>query len=225
MRMYFVRQGTAVLGALEPHIVSVSNQFREANGKAFAATLLPSSLNPLRFATSSAEDALYEAAISSAIMGAARVLQDEMEASPATVPSSFAAEYLRDNSLSKLTGEIAATTKDRLQTALADAWEAGGSYEQIVGAVKDTFQDFSQVRADMIAQTETNDAYNAGRREAAEKMGFNEKSWETESGNPCPTCTTNEEEGWILFDQAHASGDDEPTAHPNCECIENYRMV
>lgn len=222
MASYFQRQGKAAQEAIDEHVISVVNQFREADGKRFADTLVPSSFAPLRFAVLPAESAAYDDAIKSAILGAAETLNQEMETGAVAAPN-VASEYLRDNSLAKLTGEIADTTKDRLRDALADAWDAGGSYEQITDAVKATFEDFSTVRVDMIAQTEANDAYNEGRRATAVRVGFNQKSWETESGDPCPVCIDNEAEGWIPIDQDHASGDSEPTAHPRCECVENYR--
>ena len=216
MAGYFKRQAKAVQESIDEHVVSVVSQFREAeNGKQFAATLVPSSFRPLRFPVLDSEVAIYEAAITAAIVGAAEVLNEEMQTGAVTPPN-VATEYLRENSLSKLTGDIAETTKDRLRDALADAWDRGGSYDQLKAAVKETFADFSDKRAGLIAQTEAVDAYNEGRRATAVRVGLDEKSWETESGNPCPTCTANEDEGWIPIDQDHASGDSEPTAHPNC---------
>ena len=135
----------------------------------------------------------------------------------------MASEYLAVNSLSKLTGEISNATKDKLRSAIADAWDAGGSYTQVVDAIKATVEEFSDVRAGMIAQNEVNDAYNAGRTATARAAGLSEKSWETESGNPCPTCTGNEDDGWIGMDDSFSSGDDAPTAHVNCQCILNFR--
>ena len=193
-----------------------------ATGKRFANVLLPSSVSPLAFAVTDSEDAEYAAAIQSAIAGAAKVLSAEMEAGDWSVPN-VATNFLRQNSLSKLTGDLAETTKDRLRNAIADAWDKGGSYDQIVGAIQDTVEQFSSVRAGMIAQTETNDAYNEGRDEMARSAGLNEKSWETESGNPCEVCLANVDDGWIDIDDTFSSGDDAPTAHVNCMCDLNYR--
>ena len=193
-----------------------------ASGKRFANVLLPSSVSPLSFAVTPAEDEEYQAAIQSAIAGAAKVLAAEME-SDANLGPNVASNYLRAKSLGKLTGGFTETTKDRLRNAIADAWDAGGSYNQIVTAVQDTFEQFSDVRAGMIAQTEVNDAYNTGRDSTARAAGMDEKSWETESGDPCPVCVENEDEGWIDIDDTFPSGDDAPTAHPNCQCSLNFR--
>lgn len=224
MAQYFTRQGAAILVAVEPYIVSVSNQFREADeaGKRFAKTLVPVSLQPLRFSASGAEDLAFTAAITGLIEGASATLAEEI-GSGETIAPNFAGNYLRENSLSKLTGNLESATVDRLQNAIAEAWDAGGSYDQIVGAIQSTFEDFSDKRAGLIARTEASDAYNEGRAATARTIGLGEKSWETESGNPCPTCVANEEQGWIPVDDAFDSGDDAPTAHPACECVCNFR--
>ncbi len=226
MARYFERQRSAILRDLKPHIDHALRLHpREAAnpGKPFAQSLLPRALSPLTFAATSSELSDYNEAITSAIEGAAAVIAKELKTGAQSVKD-FAADYLRDNSLSKLTGDIADTTVERLQNALADAWEAGGSYDQVVAAINDTFDDFSETRAGLIAQTEVNDAYNSARDGTARDIGATEKAWETESGDPCPTCVDNEDAGWIGIDEDFPSGDDAPTAHPNCECVTNYRF-
>lgn len=225
MRKYFVRQQDAILIAVLPYLKSHIEQYSEAvrtNGKAMARAILPNSVAPLRFAVSDSEDLEYNAAIASAIEGAAEVVRAEMLVD-ATLHPNFASNFLRNHSLTKLTGNIADTTKTRLRNAIADAWDAGGSYDQVVGAIKATYKEFGAVRAGMIAQTEVVTAYNAGRKATAEAAGFNEHQWETESGNPCEICLANEAQGWIPIGLAFQSGDMAPAAHPNCECVENFR--
>ena len=238
---YFHSQGKAVLRAVRPHLKSVIQQFteavphtfgfsvtleddygifREAN-KRFANTLLPSSLQPLKFAASDSEDSAYQDAIGEAIAGAMKVAAEDM-GTGARPSLDVAQSYLRDNSLSKLTGDLEEATKSQLRNAVADAWDKGGSYNDIVGAIQDTFDDFSDARAGMIAQTEANDAYNEGRRAIADAAGFNEKAWEPD-GECCELCQGNVDAGWIDIDDDFPSGDSEPTAHPNCDCSVNYR--
>jgi len=154
--------------------------------------------------------------------GAASTLARELGAKLAE-DYSPAAKYLRDNSLGKLTGELDSTSVERLQDALAEAWDKGGDMSSMVAAVRETFDDFSETRADLIAQTEGNDAYNAGRRETAKSLGMDEHAWETESGDPCPECEANEAQGFIDIDEDFESGDDAPTAHPGCLCLVNFR--
>jgi hypothetical protein len=49
------------------------------------------------------------------------------------------------------------------------------------------------------------------------KVSLNQKQWIT-SDDPCPQCEENAAQGWIDADETFDSGDDEPPAHPNCEC-------
>lgn len=232
MAGYFDRQRKAVLADVKPRIrrqlmlhpqnfvkeaLYYSHSIQEAtsNGKTFARSLVPTSLHPLTFATTR-ESSEYNEAITDLISAAAKSLGS-------TAGEDLASTYLRENSLSRLTGNLAATTTERLQDALADAWDEGGSYDQMVAAIQGTFEDFSDARAGLIAQTESADAYNAGRFDTAKAIGFSEKSWETESGDPCPTCEANEAQGWIDLDEDFDSGDDAPTAHPACLCVCNFR--
>lgn len=224
MAGYFKRQGAAVLNAIKPHIQATITKYQEANntGKRFASSLAPTSLQPLRFPVTDDEDAEYQAAITTAINGAAKVLAKELE-SDAELSEDAASDYLLKNSLTKLTGGFADETLDRLRSSLADAWDKGGSFTDMVDAVQNTFEDFSDTRAEMIAQTEANDAYNEGRSALAEEADMDEKSWETESGDPCEDCLGNEGDGWIDIDDTFSSGDDAPTAHPRCQCTLNFR--
>ena len=242
---YFTLQRDAFLTDVLPHLRSHIEQFEESrygfgvllqddhgvfaeaskrkNGKQFANSIMPSSVSPLEFSVTDAMGIEYAAALTDAIAGAAAVVQADT-ATSAFLPN-LASNYLRHNSLSKLTGNIGETSKTRLRNAIADAWDKGGTYNDLVGAIRDTFEDFSTVRASMIAQTEVVDAYNAGRNATARAAGLDEHAWETESGNPCETCLANEAQGWIPIDQDFDSGDDAPPAHPNCECVENFRKV
>jgi phosphohistidine phosphatase SixA len=216
MAGYFDRQGAAVLKSIKPNIQAVIKQYQEANttGKRFASSLVPTSLQPLRFPITDDEDSDYQAAITAAIKGGAAALAKELE-SDASLSEDAASDYLLENSLAKLTGGFADETLDRLRNSLADAWDKGGSFNDMTAAIQDTFDDFSDSRAEMIAQTEGNDAYNEGRSALAEEAGMEEKSWETED-DPCDICIGNEGDGWIDIDDNFSSGDDAPTAHPNC---------
>jgi hypothetical protein len=223
MAHYFERQKRAVLADLKPNIrrallLHPQESLREAsvNGKTFARSLVPVSLHPLSFSPTAGETSDYNEAITDLIANAAKSLG-------ATVGEDVASKYLRENSLSKLTGGFSKTSIERLQDSIATAWDAGGSYDQIVSAIQSTFEDFSDTRAGLIAQTEVADGYNAGRRETALSLDFDEHAWETESGDPCPVCEANEAQGWIDIDEDFDSGDDAPTAHPNCLCVVNFR--
>ena len=193
-------------------------EFRESSqgGKTFARALVPTSLHPLTFSASAGETSEYDSAISDLITAAAESLGG-------TTGADLAGEYLRKHSLTKLTGGLNQTSIERLQDSIATAWDKGGSYNDIVSAITETFDDFSETRAGLIAQTEAADAYNAGRRETALDLLYDEHAWATESGDPCPVCEDNEAAGWIDIDDDFPSGDDAPTAHPNCQCVVNFR--
>ncbi len=225
MRSYFRRQEEALLAEVRPKITAARGMYAEARsvgGKRFANGLLPSSLHPLRFPVTSAETDDYNDAITDAIAGAAKTLAKEL-AVGATISDDVAGRYLRDNSLTKLTGGFSDTTIQRLRDAVADAWDAGGSYDQVVGAIKGVFDDFSDTRAGLIAQTEVNDAYNHGRVELANEAGFDEKAWDPD-GEACEEiCQPNVDQGWIGIDDDFDSGDDAPPAHPNCDCSISFR--
>lgn len=230
IRRYFQRYQTHVQKALKPRISGALAEhppklLKEASsdGKMFSRQLLPATVAPLSFPATTSENEEYQAAIAEAISGAAATLLRDVGGSGNPDMSDFASRYLRENSLSKLTGELNPVSVERLQNGIANAWDAGGSYEQIVDAVHEVFADFSDVRAGLIAQTEANDAYNAGREATARAAGLGEKAWETESDNPCEVCLDNEAEGWIDIDDPFPSGDMGPTAHPNCECVLNFR--
>jgi hypothetical protein len=187
-------------------------------GKTFAQSLLPRSLQPLSFAATRGEETEYNSAVSDLISAAAKSLQ-----AAGTVGEDFAGTYLREHSLSKLTGDIASTSVERLQDALAKSWDEGGSFNSMVEAIQSTFEDFSTARAELIAQTESADAYNAGRFKTAKSLDYDEKSWETESGDPCEDCIGNEDESWIDIDANFSGGVDAPTQHPRCQCVINFR--
>ena len=195
---------------------------RTPQATTFSSSLLPETILPLRFAVTKGEDADYDAAITDLIHDAAATLAAELGTN-ASIRDTVASRYLRENSLSKLTAKLNEATFDRLQNAIADAWQSGGTADDIVKAITDTYADFSVARAEMIAQTEGNAAYNAGRVAMAKEWGADEKAWEIESNNPCDDCTENSEAGWIDWDDDFPAGNDIPL-HPNCCCTLNFGL-
>ena len=80
---------------------------------------------------------------------------------------------------------------------------------------------FGSARAEMIARTEISLA-NGGGSLAAYKIskanGSNIKKEWIADDEACPECLENEAAGAIDLEDEFPSGDDAPTAHPNCEC-------
>ena len=86
-------------------------------------------------------------------------------------------------------------------------------------------------RADRIARTELADAYNFGQMNSIRGAldeglleGTVEKRWMAGGANPCEICLENEAAGYIKLDASFPSGDDHPTAHPDCECAIGYKV-
>lgn len=224
---FFGRQKHSVLSDVRPRLrrelllhprESIAlTEIVSQGGKQFARRLLPSALDPLTFAVTSAEASDYASAITTLIEAAAKTL-----GGTAAVAEDVAGTYLRSHSLSKLTGGLDRTSIDRLQNAMADAWDKGGTFNSIVSSITDTFDTFSTTRAEMIAQTEANDAYNSGRRAVADALGLDEKQWDPD-GEACPVCMENADAGWIDIDEEFPSGDQQPTSHPGCDCGCDFR--
>lgn len=222
MASYFRRQKTAIIAHVRPLLAMVRED--RADAKARAARIIPDTLSPLSFAITGGEATAYNRAITEAVENAALQIAREIETS-ATLPETFAGKYLRENSLSRLTGEIAETTKERLRNAVADAFEGGGTADDIIAAIRSEMDDMSTRRAELIAQTEVNAAYNAGRSALAGAAGMNQKSWAAEGPDPCPVCLANEGEGWIPVYQFFNGGVLIPTQHPMCYCSVDFRSV
>jgi len=156
----------------------------------------------------------YDTAIRAAIQSGAEGAAEVLASTPAN-PESFIAEYLKSNGFTKLTGEIDKTTVDRIATAIADAYEEGADFDATVKAVRAEFADMTANRAKMIATTELNDAFNSSIVHFGREAGATMKSWEIEPG-ACIVCVGNALAGEIPLEDLFPSGDDQPTAHPNC---------
>ncbi len=158
----------------------------------------------------------FDKSITNAIRAGAVEASVQMETA-AGATESFEAEYLRSDGFTRLTGDLDQTSVKRLANAVADAWEAGDGYAGAVAAVKSTFADFSASRADMIAQTELNDAYSQAVVEFGRQAGAQFKSWQVDV-DPCLICVDNALAGKIPIDSDFPSGADAPPEHPRCRC-------
>jgi len=224
---FFTYQSRDVIRTLSPSIHVLADKLKEddtSKRRRLAMDIIPQSFSPLQFAVMDSEAAEWDDILTAAINAGGKQLLADLELEQ-SISSTFSAEYLRKNSLQKISSDIAEETVRQLRNAIAEAYTADSDYGQIVNAIQDTYAKFSSSRAEMIAQTELNLAYNAGRNDIAEHAGMNEKAWATESDNPCQTCLDNESEGWIPIGQAFGSGDQFPVAHPSCYCSVDFRLV
>lgn len=90
-------------------------------------------------------------------------------------------------------GEDAATTTERIQRVITNP-----------------------VRAEMIAQTESVNAYQTGLRNFAVETGAKSKTWESLVG-ACQVCAPLDGET-VRIDKPFSNGKDRPSAHPRCRC-------
>ena len=228
MASYFEDQGAAIIKAVEPWIKlhmkeAAVDRVDDDEADITAASILPDTLTPFTLTVSTEDASLYRDIITAAIEKAAAGLEAELN-SGSSLPDTVMTRYLQQHSLGKLTGGLAETTKQRLRNAIAGTVKGGGTSAEIMDAITATVEDFSAKRAEMIAQTEVNNAYSFGRDGMARAAGLDEKNWVTESDNPCVVCIANEAEGWIPVNQDFSSGDEYPTAHPLCACGCDYRV-
>ena len=184
---------------------------------------LPSSLHPLEFPITAGGNSVDQV-IGAAIRNEAARLEAELK-SGATISESVAGRWLREHSLTGLTGAFPEATINRLRNALADTWEAGGGPDQLVGAVRSVFADFSDQRAEVVAQTEVNTAYNVGRMATARETGMQEKSWSADGTDACEECQRRIAAGWIPIGEPFPGGVMAPCLHDGCDCSVDFRKT
>lgn len=223
---FFRRQKALLIPQISEHLRHLvdNNKLREREQQsvdAISYALPDGTLLPTAITAGMAAD--YASLLKAAVSAGYTSLADEIEATASKPSDTFVETYLREHSLEKLAGDLNATSVTRLRNALADAYEDGASFEGMVDAIKDEFADFSTKRAEMIAQTGMNGAYNGGRKQLGLDLGFNEKSWNPD-GLACLLCMANVAQGWIGIDEDFESGDDTAPAHPNCDCSLDIRM-
>ena len=185
---------------------------------------LPSSLQPLRFPITGGENDDLNQAIKGAIEREAAKLAAEVK-SGATVSEDVAGRWLRDHSLTRLTGNFSEASITQLRNALADAWAAGGSFNQLADAIHSVFADFSDERVATIAQTAGNTAYNVGGMAPAHDAGMEEKRWSVDGTDACDKCQAQIAAGWIPINRPFPGGVMVPCLHDGCDCSADYRKT
>ena len=116
---------------------------------------------------------------------------------------------------------ITDSTRDEIQDLVSQVADGSLKLTDLPEAIRDAGA-FSEQRAAMIARTEILTANAQGTLaslKAARDIGVKvKKAWICDD-DPCPICQENEDAGPIDLDDDFPSGDDAPTAHPNCECV------
>lgn len=147
-----------------------------------------------------------------------------------TLANPKAVEYI-NNYGANLVANVNQTTKDQLRTIISHATEEGWSYSKTSKEIRSKFDMFSERkpqehirnRAELIAITETGNAYEKAAMIQAESLQMAglpmEKSWNTvRDERVSDGCQENEDAGWIPLDQPFPSGDMQPLRFPGCRC-------
>jgi len=119
-------------------------------------------------------------------------------------------------------------TNNRIRAQLAEGWRQNEGMEDLIGRVKNVYREASDVRAEMIARTESNRAYSSANLEMARELGAATKFWII-SGTPyslVDVCSENDARGSIpmtgMFTDIDGLPIDGPPAHVNCLCDIGY---
>lgn len=161
--------------------------------------------------------------------GVASALEDVLVSISFNVVSQDSIDWARQQSGRLISGINNTTLKD-IQEIIATGVEQGQSWKTVSKNISTKFREYGTVadgrqysRADVIAITETGEAYEEGRRRAGralqDKGVLMEKRWLTaQDERVCPICTLNGEDYWIDFDSNFSSGMGSPLGHPTCRC-------
>lgn len=151
-----------------------------------------------------------------------------------SLPNEAATQWSEVNA-ARLVSGIDDTTRISLRLLLTNARENGWAYTKTADEINAKFDGFSQAaaqrhirdRAQMVAVTESCDAYEAGSHKAINTLQtyglVYDKSW-LAAGDACPNiCAANANQGWIDFNSTFQSGDITPSGHPGCRCSALYQ--
>jgi len=111
--------------------------------------------------------------------------------------------------------DVLDTVRNDIMQSVKTSLATGATTDEAIADMQTVIS--NPARAVMIANTESVNAYQAGLSEFASQSDAVGKEWET-ADDPCDICQANADEGPIAIDDTFDSGDDEPTAHPNCLC-------
>lgn len=147
-----------------------------------------------------------------------------------------------DNSTSLFANKYNETTADLLFSKIEEALAAGDSLDEISSKIQEIYEYSNQVRADMIAKTETFRIGNFATKEGWKQTGVQTIKWYTaEDGNVCEFCTSVEATVIDINDNFFDKGDslevdgqtlsldysdvEAPPLHINCRCYQRPEDV
>ena len=136
----------------------------------------------------------------------------------------------------RFTEQLGETSAEKVREIVSRGFTEGDSLQDIRDNLDREFAQWSTVRAEMVARTETIRAANMGTREAYRQAGVERMTWLAAEGDACPYCdeldgqSVRLDEAFVqegeTFQPANADaplhmglGDVEhPPAHPYCRC-------
>ena len=163
------------------------------------------------------------------------VLDDLGTGGTINITTEFASQYLVEYGGQLIEG-INETTRTALMDELSTGYDAGEGIKELSERVQRVFKDATDVRAELIARTESIKASNAASVEAYRQSGVVEsKEWLAERDNrTCPFCEDLDGKTASLDTNFFNEGDEltvdgktlsfdngdvgEPPAHGNCRC-------
>lgn len=128
---------------------------------------------------------------------------------------------LRKHALS-LAKNLNQTTRDKIKESLKSSIDQGLSTPDAASALADIIDD--PYRAELIANTESVQAYSEAKLQVGDEVGAQGKSWQDGQAGACPTCSELDGE-IVAIDDSFSDGSDSPPAHPNCRCLLQLEMT
>ncbi|MBJ8343950.1 phage minor head protein [Antrihabitans sp. YC2-6] len=112
------------------------------------------------------------------------------------------------------------TSRDLIREAIKQSIARGESVDLARDRISKVLN--NPVRAELVAHTESVNAYQTGLKNFAVETGAKTKTWES-LARACPLCAPIDGET-VRIDKTFSNGKDRPSAHPRCRCglIYNY---
>lgn len=112
---------------------------------------------------------------------------------------------------------ISEATRESLRELAESAFRDGLTPDQLSDQIEE-MSDFTEARADSIADTELANVQSAAAMDGWKESGVVSKKRWLLAQNPCAICGENAAAGEIPLTRAFPSGHQQPTAHPGCHC-------
>jgi SPP1 gp7 family putative phage head morphogenesis protein len=125
----------------------------------------------------------------------------------------------RTDILGKIKSLTDRTSIENLRGLITDSFTNNDTVQDLTKKIQAEFSQYSKVRAEMIARTESSNAYGRASLEYYREAGIKYKRWQTmEDDRVSEICWSNQNAGTISMDAPFPSGDFNEPSHPNCRC-------